>query len=260
MQTRATARRLREAQATTDDRGTVIVSPSATGRGIHTRWQYPIAVDALRGDALLALANEGRIVTLGEDDKFSYLFDGSLSSISSGSSAGNLLPITPRRLDQTRTASPSADDYQVPWTVEGGMHRYIIVPDDFSPEAATRRGADAQAHQQSIFDREIQRLSRQRDHAEDARRCFAERLNRLEAGLESECGDTDIVDDEQFRNEQAFAFDFEAGSSLSRHDTETSSRGRTPVIGTEGALQYPSQWLAQPSNALTNRPTDPVFF
>ncbi|KAG5635201.1 hypothetical protein H0H81_012065 [Sphagnurus paluster] len=173
------------------EKTTVLVAPSATGRGTHTRWHYP------SGHVVGVVPSN--ISPASSLSSFSYSSSSSSSSASFSSPEGSfdyapnqppapptVQPSTPRHLQThpymsrppatpLKNRDPNARNarkkklqrspagYQC--VSEGGHTRLVLVEDSFTPEAVNMRESIVQIQIDAVADREMEALLRQRDLA-----------------------------------------------------------------------------------------------
>ncbi|KIL58241.1 hypothetical protein M378DRAFT_15678 [Amanita muscaria Koide BX008] len=173
----------------------IIVTPSATGKGIHMRWQYPESAPDDQGTIqtghLSATNPLARELTLHVDDEYAHLFDGSLSSIDSDPSFQNLesdaisnafASLLEGSLSSLSSISSDEgmddatvmehDDAEEPARVPRTItrihqlpDRIIFRPDDFSEAAKFRRMMREEERIEETFHAQWQKMVEQRQIA-----------------------------------------------------------------------------------------------
>ncbi|KAF5384341.1 hypothetical protein D9615_003382 [Tricholomella constricta] len=225
-----------KARALARESTTVVVSPSATGKGTHTRWQYP----------------EGYVLPTCKP--LDTLFSGSLSSPSTSSSSSSIstdtsfdsptpasiVPETPRRILRPPVTPPRLTPRKLQrspggcrWIQENGYTRIILVEDSFTPEAINMRESILQIQLDKIADREMEALMRQRDLIYEAQEtwdsenmdCESEQSREGSHGSSSEeLSDTYMEESDSGDNG---SIETGSGSGYVRGDTEDAEEGDT---------------------------------
>ncbi|KAF8062175.1 hypothetical protein FPV67DRAFT_259326 [Lyophyllum atratum] len=162
------------------NQGTVVtVSPSKTGEGTHTRWQYP----------------EGHTLPAANLTRSDSLFSGPLSPLSSFSSSSSssssfsaspdasfhapapapAIPVTPQRANRPPVTPPRLQPKKLQrspgncvWIENNGYTRVVLVKESFTPEAVNMRESIIQIQIDKIAEREMEILMKQRDLIQEA--------------------------------------------------------------------------------------------
>lgn len=265
---------------------TVIVSPSATGQGIHKRWNYadpltpgptptrppsrPIYPQAATENSSSAASWSSS--SGGSRKSQSLAFDGSLSGLSSLCSFETIPATPPSRTNpdvgserglqsaqpRGQLPTPANTPFQR-WNKAGTTARFILVPDsdDMSEEAQARRKASQNEENKKIFEREYARLLGQKKMLEDLAVSDANpELSDIEGGSDWDDGSS-IAESRLDSSEPGVRGVQALGSNgtelIDDHSGVEVYRGRwkpsSPGV-------YPAHWVAEPSNGLARRKTD----
>ncbi|GLB39761.1 hypothetical protein LshimejAT787_0702710 [Lyophyllum shimeji] len=170
-----------KAKALAQQNTIVMVSPSATGEGTHTRWRYPEShvLPAAKPAIPSNSSSSGSLSSLASSSS-SSLFTSS-SSLSSNSSFEALepgpapapaptIPVTPQRANRPPVTPPRLAPKKLQrspggcrWIQENGYTRVVLVEESFTPEAVSMRESLMQIQIDRIAEREMEKLMKQRD-------------------------------------------------------------------------------------------------
>jgi len=195
-------------QALNRDDAIVTVSPSATGKGRHTRWQYQPSTPE---------------PTIAEEESFNSLSSGSMSSLSSLSDS-SFDSSSDEELQNLATPLQHVDrmlrrSMGERWTTSGGTGRLVLVPDSFTVEAINMRESIKEKQLDEVFNKQwdIMMKKRQAD------------LETFGLGLSE--GDDDSTDMDMDMDTGRFArvdTQFVEGSTMYRRFSGPSSDAREP--------------------------------
>lgn len=226
-----------KAKALATEDTVVVVSPSATGQGVHKRWIYPRESPASPSPPSRVLQTEATSFSSGSS--LSTLSDSSLSSISDASfqaapppfyTPPTSSPLTPRKLQR----SPLNHR----WVNEGTSWRLTLVHDSFTPEDAIMQERMIQRQEDEIYDRQFARLMQARA---DARRALG-----LDIDIESDEMDTDDEERRAYIREDTQPAE-ERNVGLS-HGTQRLGPHGTELVGDDDSSLppvYPDAWVAR---------------
>lgn len=253
-----------KARALVADNTTVLVSPSATGQGTHTRWQYPAGRPYPSSPSPPSGSGSGsssRTTSTGSLSSQSTLSDSSLSSLSSISDASfhtafsqPQIQIQPQIQPPVTLAAPNSPRKLQRSPVRRYVYGSTHIIQEAPPDEPPMRDSMIERRLEEVFQREWDILMKSRDIARQAHQAYEtdDESDAMDTDSESEGytrGDTEPVEapppraGPSRRPRPLGPF----GTEIIDHETFTPESSALPV--------YPQKWVSS-RKSLKWQPTE----